>query len=31
MPTGPGDVFELIRRGRATTRGEVLEPPGCPA
>lgn len=24
MPIGPGDVLDLIRRGRATTRGEVL-------
>jgi predicted NBD/HSP70 family sugar kinase len=28
MPTGPGDVFELIRRARATTRGEVLDATG---
>lgn len=25
MPTGPGDVLELIRHGQATTRGEVLD------
>ena len=25
MPTGPGDVLDLIRQGRASTRGEVLE------
>jgi predicted NBD/HSP70 family sugar kinase len=25
MPTGPGDVLELIRRGQAATRGEVLD------
>lgn len=25
MPTGPGDVLDLIRRGQATTRGEVLD------
>ena len=25
MPTGPGDVLDLIRHGRATTRGEVLD------
>ena len=25
MPTGPGDVLDLIRQGRATTRGDVLE------
>ena len=25
MPTGPGDILELIRHGRATTRGDVLE------
>lgn len=28
MPTGPGDVLELIRHGQATTRGEVLEVTG---
>jgi len=28
MPTGPGDVFELIRRGRASTRGEILDATG---
>ncbi len=28
MPTGPGDILELIRRGRATTRGDVLETTG---
>lgn len=26
--SGPGDVLDLIRRGRATTRGEVLEVTG---
>jgi predicted NBD/HSP70 family sugar kinase len=25
VPSGPGDVLELIRHGRATTRGDVLE------
>jgi predicted NBD/HSP70 family sugar kinase len=25
MPPGPGDVFDLIRHGRARTRGDVLE------
>jgi len=25
MPTGPGDVLDLIRQGRAQTRGDVLE------
>lgn len=25
MPTGPGDVLELIRHGRAQTRGDVLD------
>jgi predicted NBD/HSP70 family sugar kinase len=25
MPTGPGDVLQLIRHGRAATRGEVLD------
>lgn len=25
MPTGPGDILELIRHGRAHTRGDVLE------
>lgn len=28
MPTGPGDVFDLVRRGRATTRGEILDATG---
>ena len=28
MPTGPGDILELIRYGRATTRGDVLETTG---
>jgi predicted NBD/HSP70 family sugar kinase len=28
MPTGPGDVLELIRRGQATTRGDVLDVTG---
>ncbi len=28
MPSGPGDVLDLIRRGRATTRGDVLEATG---
>jgi predicted NBD/HSP70 family sugar kinase len=28
VPTGPGDVFELIRHRRATTRGEVLDATG---
>ena len=26
--TGPGDVLDLIRHGRATTRGDVLEATG---
>ena len=25
MPTGPGEILDLIRRGRAQTRGDVLE------
>ena len=25
VPNGPGDILELIRHGRATTRGDVLE------
>ena len=25
MPTGPGDVLDLIRHGHATTRGEILD------
>ena len=25
VPTGPGDILDLIRHGRATTRGDVLE------
>jgi predicted NBD/HSP70 family sugar kinase len=28
VPTGPGDILELIRHGRATTRGDVLEMTG---
>lgn len=28
MPTGPGDILELIRRGRAITRGDVLDATG---
>ena len=28
MPTGPGDVLDLIRQGRATTRGDVLDVTG---
>lgn len=28
MPSGPGDVLDLIRHGRATTRGDVLEATG---
>jgi len=28
VPTGPGDILELIRHGRATTRGDVLEATG---
>ncbi len=28
VATGPGDILELIRRGRATTRGDVLEATG---
>jgi predicted NBD/HSP70 family sugar kinase len=28
MPTGPGDVLELIRHGRVTTRGDVLDVTG---
>ena len=28
MPTGPGEILELIRHGRATTRGDVLEMTG---
>jgi predicted NBD/HSP70 family sugar kinase len=28
VPTGPGDILELIRHGRATTRGDVLEVTG---
>jgi predicted NBD/HSP70 family sugar kinase len=28
VPTGPGDVLDLIRHGRATTRGDVLEATG---
>lgn len=28
MPTGPGDVLDLIRHRRATTRGDVLEATG---
>jgi predicted NBD/HSP70 family sugar kinase len=28
VPTGPGDILELIRHGRASTRGDVLEVTG---
>jgi predicted NBD/HSP70 family sugar kinase len=28
VPSGPGDVLDLIRHGRATTRGDVLEATG---
>ena len=28
MPTGPGDILDLIRHGRASTRGDVLEATG---
>ena len=28
MPTGPGDILDLIRHGRAPTRGDVLEATG---
>src|SRR3954463_2768981 len=28
MPTGPGDVLQLIRHGRARTRGEILDVTG---
>jgi predicted NBD/HSP70 family sugar kinase len=28
VPNGPGDVLDLIRRGQATTRGDVLESTG---
>jgi predicted NBD/HSP70 family sugar kinase len=28
MPTGPGEILELIRQGRAQTRGDVLEVTG---
>src|SRR4051795_12700407 len=28
MSSGPGDVLDLIRHGRATTRGDVLEATG---
>ncbi len=28
MPSGPGDVFELIRHGRARTRGDILDVTG---
>jgi predicted NBD/HSP70 family sugar kinase len=28
MPTGPGDVLDLIRHGQATTRGDVLDVTG---
>lgn len=28
MPTGPGDVLDLIRHGRASTRGDVLAATG---
>jgi predicted NBD/HSP70 family sugar kinase len=28
VPTGPGDILDLIRHGRATTRGDVLEVTG---
>jgi DNA-binding Lrp family transcriptional regulator len=25
MPSGPGDILDLIRRGRAHTRGDILD------
>jgi predicted NBD/HSP70 family sugar kinase len=28
VPTGPGDILDLIRHGRATTRGDVLDATG---
>lgn len=28
MPTGPGEILDLIRHGHATTRGDVLEATG---
>ncbi|WP_241005183.1 ROK family transcriptional regulator [Nocardioides sp. zg-1228] len=28
MPTGPGDILDLIRHGHASTRGDVLEATG---
>ncbi len=28
MPSGPGDVFDLIRHGRARTRGDILDVTG---
>ncbi len=28
VPTGPGDILDLIRHGRASTRGDVLEVTG---
>jgi predicted NBD/HSP70 family sugar kinase len=28
VPTGPGDILDLIRHGKATTRGDVLEVTG---
>ena len=28
MPSGPGDILDLIRHGRASTRGDVLEATG---
>ena len=28
VPNGPGDILDLIRHGRATTRGDVLEQTG---
>ena len=28
MPTGPGDILDLIRHGKATTRGDVLDATG---
>jgi predicted NBD/HSP70 family sugar kinase len=28
MPSGPGDVFDLIRHGRARTRGDILDATG---
>ena len=28
MPTGPGDILDLIRHGTATTRGDVLDATG---